>query len=286
MRQTLFLTSAVNVSVHNGLVEIVYQAEPDKKYYKSVDDIGAVIVDNHSVHLTVPVLNKFAENNVLVAFCGENHMPSSVLLDLNSHSLQTRNYRAQMKASEPLKKNIWKQIVEWKIRNQSLLLDLRLGTSNSLADYFLKVRSGDSSNREAIAAKVYWRRLLGRNFVRDRMGESPNNLLNYGYTLLRSWTARCILDAGLLPVLGVFHRSYTNSCPLADDVMEPYRPFVDRKALEMFSAGRTEVDKSVKAEFAELFYTDISYDTMTATTHSLAHIFLGESRLISYPLLG
>ena len=107
----------------------------------------------------------------------------------------------------------------------------KLGIGNDLLKiYYVNVKVGDSSNREGIAAKIYWKKLFGKNFIRDRIGDVPNNFLNYGYTLLRSFTSRAIMDAGLLPLIGIFHKNYYNSFPLADDLMEPYRPFIDENA--------------------------------------------------------
>ena len=173
--------------------------------------------------------------------------------------------------------------MEHKILNQSLLLEkLNIGVG-LLKPYYSNVKSGDTSNREGVAAKEYWKKLFGKEFIRDRIGKEPNNFLNYGYMLLRSFMTRAIMDAGLLPLVGVFHRNYYNSFPLADDLMEPYRPFVDEKAFELHSAKRMNIDKSVKQAFLQLLYDKVTYDQMISTARTLAGVYVGEGKILYYP---
>lgn len=206
-------------------------------------------------------------------------------MDLESNSLQTKSFRAQLEASVPLKKQIWKQIVEAKIRNQSSLLD-NLGYSPAyLKKYYDNVKSGDSTNREGAAAKEYWKKVFGTDFIRDRYAPAPNNLLNYGYALLRASVARALMNSGLLPSIGVFHKNYFNSFPLADDVMEPYRPFIDAKVIQLHNRGISQLDKHIKYELIELFYQSITESDLSTTTSSLSKIYCGENRYIIYPSL-
>ena len=224
-KQTIYITSAAELSVKHNQMHI--KTEQQDGCLRSFEDLAAVIVDHHSAHLTVPLINLLSQNNVRVVFCNEQHMPVTMLMDLDSNVLQAKHFRVQLEAGKPLKKQIWKQIVERKIQNQSLLLK-KIGKGDDLlAPYHTRVKSGDTTNREGIAAKIYWQNMFGKQFIRDRIGPVPNNLLNYGYALLRSAVARGIMDAGLLPTVGIFHRNYFNSFPLAEDLMEPYRPFVD-----------------------------------------------------------
>ena len=184
-----------------------------------------------------------------------------------------------------MKKQIWKQIIENKIRNQARLLD-KLGLCGSrLKPYYSNVKSGDSSNREGMAAKLYWRTLFGMEFVRDRFAPPPNNMLNYGYALLRSFAARAIMDAGLLPSIGVFHKNYYNSFPLVDDMMEPYRPFVDEKVYLLYGDGVCDIDKRCKQELLGVFYTTLNYEMLSDTAHSLAGIYSKIGNYIVYPNL-
>ena len=279
-KQTIALINPAEVSLEYNQIKIVQE---EQTYLRPIEDVRCLLVDHHSVHLTVPLLNKLTESNVAVVFCNERHVPTSMLLDLESNGMQSKYIRGQLTCQEPLKKRIWKQIVERKILNQSLLLEkLNIGIC-LLKPYYVNVKAGDTSNREGIAAKVYWKKLFGKDFIRDRIGEVPNNFLNYGYTLLRSFMSRAIMDAGLLPIVGVFHRNYYNSFPLADDLMEPYRPFVDEKAFELHSARKVEINKLVKQAFLQLLYDRVTYDELLSTARTLAGIYVGEGKMLYYP---
>ena len=282
-KQTLVFDSPSVLSVKNGLLSIV--REEREEVLKAFEDIQTILIDHHSVSLTIPLLNRLSEEQITVVFCNERHFPQSMLMDLETNSLQTKYYRKQVEASLPMKKQIWKQVVEAKIRNQSRLLNELFQCGDVLQKYYDNVKSGDSTNREGIAANCYWKKLLGKDFIRDRFGYEPNNLLNYGYALLRSAMARALMDSGLMPTLGVFHRNYFNSFPLADDMMEPYRPFVDRKVLELYLAGKREVDREFKVAMLGLFYMELKRDVLTKTTASLVNVYCQTSRVVYYPYL-
>ncbi|MBR1712338.1 MAG: type II CRISPR-associated endonuclease Cas1 [Alloprevotella sp.] len=284
-KQTLFLTSALDVSVENGLLKMKKTDEQSNPLYRSLEDIHIIIVDNHSVHFTVPSLCLLGKSHIPVVFCDERHMPITVLTELDGSSVQGKIYRAQLGVGAVKKKRLWKQVVEWKIRNQSRLLErLELG-NDPLKRYYQNVCSGDSTNREGQAAKLYWKTLFGRTFIRSRYGEAPNNLLNYGYSILRAYIARALIGSGLLPSIGINHKSYFNALPLADDIMEPYRPFIDEAVFYIFAGGVTDIDKTVKYELANIFYERISLNQLSQTTHSLAACFAGEADCIYYPLI-
>lgn len=182
-----------------------------------------------------------------------------------------------------MKKQIWKQIVEAKIRNQSLLLEKQGKGKGVLAQHYNNVKSGDSTNREAMAAKVYWKMLMGKDFVRDRWGHAPNPMLNYGYTILRAMVARSLMNAGLLPSIGVFHRNCYNAYPLADDIMEPYRPYVDQKVKELFVNGVKDICHEAKKAFLELFYSEIPANAMMLSSSTLASVYEGTDKTIVFP---
>jgi CRISPR-associated protein Cas1 len=282
-KQTLYFTNPAELSLSNGQLKI--RLSDVSEHLRPIEDIRILIVDHHSVHLTVPLLTKLSENNVSVVFCNESHIPVSMTMDLDANCRQTKFFRGQLEAALPMKKQIWKQIVEHKIRNQARLLD-KLGMDGSrLKPYYSNVRSGDSSNREGAAAKVFWRQLFGKDFVRDRFAPPPNNLLNYGYALLRSFMARAVMDAGLLPSIGVFHRNYFNAFPLVDDVVEPYRPFVDERVFALFAEGVTEIDRRCKQELLEVFYSVLNYEMFSETAHSLAGIYSHTGNYMVYPIL-
>ena len=281
-KQTIALINPADVSLEYNQIKIV---QDEHVYLRPIEDVRCLLIDHHSVHITIPLLNKLSESNVAVVFCNERHIPISMLLDLESNGMQSKYIRGQLATQEPLKKRIWKQIVERKIINQSMLLE-KLGIGKDLLKiYYANVKVGDSSNREGIAAKIYWKKLFGKIFIRDRIGDVPNNFLNYGYTLLRSFTSRAIMDAGLLPLIGIFHKNYYNSFPLADDLMEPYRPFVDEKVFELYSKKKVDIDQSVKQELLQIFYDKVSYDELLSTTRTLAGIYIGEGKVLYYPKL-
>lgn len=282
-KQTLIFDSPSELSIKNGLLSIVREGK--EEVLRAFEDIQTIMIDHHSVAMTMPLLNRLSEEQIAVIFCNEKHYPQSMLMDLEANSLQTKYFRKQVEATLPLKKQIWKQVVEAKIRNQSRLLDEKFHCGDVLLKYHTNVKSGDTTNREGVAANCYWKLLLGKSFIRDRYGKEPNNLLNYGYALLRSAMARALMDSGLMPTLGVFHRNYYDSFPLADDIMEPYRPFIDRKVSELFECGKKEVDKEVKMALIQLFYAELKRDVLTRTTASLVNVYCQNSRIVYYPCL-
>ena len=258
-----------------------------------IEDIGFVILEHQQTNITLPLLNALSDNNVAVIFCGNDFMPNAMLMNLDSNKTQGESYRAQIEASDPLKKGLWKQIVEAKIRNQAALLNKLGKDGDKLKPYYMNVKSGDSDNREGIAAKIYWNELFGANFIRSREGVEPNNMLNYGYTLLRAAVARSLMGSGLFPAFGIFHRNRYNAFPLADDIMEPYRPYVDEIVFDLYANGERELTKEVKTRLLRLLFMDTSFGKLTRpldvgltmTSASLAKCFNGIQKKITYPLL-
>lgn len=281
-KQTLYFTSKTELSILDNQLNIVTN---DHSVLRPIEDIQTIIVDHHSVSFTVPLINKLAYNNIAVVFCNEKHLPTTMLMDLNSNALQSKSFRAQLEASQPLKKQLWKQIVIAKISNQSQLLTKKGLGKNILKKYLDNVKAGDTTNREGIAAKVYWKYLFGKDFIRDRYAPPPNNMLNYGYSVLRAAIARALMNSGLLPSVGVFHKNYYNAFPLADDTMEPYRPFIDEKVADLYSCGFCDIDKQFKKEIITLFYNSLTTDILSSTTKSLADVYCGSSKIIRYPNL-
>lgn len=293
LKRTLFFTTPLDLSLRNNQLIINTRQMPEVKNSVPIEDIGVVVLENQQINITLPLLNALSDNNAAVIICGENFMPNAMLLNLDSNTTQGESYRAQIEASEPLKKGLWKQVVEMKIRNQAALLNKLGKDGDKLKPYYSNVKSGDSDNREGIAAKIYWNELFGKDFIRSREGSSPNNLLNYGYTLLRAAVARALMGSGLFPAFGIFHRNRSNAFPLADDIMEPYRPFVDEIVFDLYANGERELNKQVKADLIHLLYTDTRFDKvvrplevgLTITTASLAKCFAGDAKKLSYPQL-
>lgn len=266
---------------------------PDMQKSVPIEDIGFVILEHRQIDISLPLLNALSDNNVAVILCGDDFMPNAMLMNLDSNRTQGESFRAQIEASEPLKKGLWKQTVEAKIRNQAALLN-KLGLDgDKLKPYYANVKSGDADNREGIAAKIYWSELFGSGFVRLRDGAEPNNLLNYGYTLLRAAVARSLMGSGLFPAFGIFHRNRYNAFPLADDIMEPYRPYVDEIVYGLYADGERKLTKEVKSKLLGLLFTDTVFGKvtrpldvgLTMTTASLAKCFAGTQKKIIYPLL-
>lgn len=258
-----------------------------------IEDLGVVIIEHQMTNISIPVLNALSANNCAVVFCDSRHMPISMLFNLDSNSIQAERYRLQTDASLPLKKNLWKQIIQAKILNQSRLL-FELGLDGSkLKPYYMNVKSGDADNREGIAANIYWDSLLGKDFVRSRYGSEPNSLLNYGYAILRAGMTRAIMGSGLFPAFGIFHKNRYNAFPLSDDLMEPYRPYVDQLVIQLIHDGNEQINTQSKQLLLNVMFLDTRFKDVTrplelalsVTTASLARCLAGESKIIEYPLL-
>ncbi len=210
--------------------EQMYILEPSTKEMKGkvpVEDLGLLMLDHFQITISHQLIQKMMGNNVVVVSCDNHHLPHGIMLPLHGHTEHSDRVKDQLEASEPLKKQLWKQTVECKIENQKEVLK-RLGNYyEPMTDYQNNVKSGDITNMEGIAAQHYWKYLISLDFLRQRFGDSPNQFFNFGYSVLRSIVARAIVETGLLPVLGIFHKNKYNPYCLADDLMEPYRPFID-----------------------------------------------------------
>lgn len=293
IKRALFFSTPFCLSLRDNQMVIRTKEEPDMQRSVPIEDIGFVVLEHRQTSVSLPLLNALSENNVAVIFCNEARMPNAMLMNLDSNKTQGESYRVQIEASEPLKKGIWKQIVEAKIRNQAALLHKLGKDGDKLKPLYMNVKSGDADNREAIAAKIYWAELFGRDFVRLRDGIEPNNLLNYGYTILRAAVARSLMGSGLFPAFGIFHRNRYNSFPLADDIMEPYRPYVDETVYDIYRQGITELTPETKGRLLRLLFADTRFDRVTRpldvgltfTSASLAKCFAGKQKKLSFPML-
>ena len=258
-----------------------------------IEDIGVVIIENQMANITIPALNAMTENNCAVVFCDSRHMPASMLMNLDSNAVQAETYKFQIDASVPLKKNLWKQVVEAKIKNQANLLNEIGKDGNILKPCYSNVKSGDADNREGIAARLYWKELFGDSFNRNREGEDPNSLLNYGYSILRAGMSRAIMGSGLFPAFGLFHKNRYNAFPLADDLMEPYRPYVDQMVYQLLQCGETTLNTESKKVLLRIMFIDARFKDMTrplelalsSTTASLVKCLRGELKSLSFPIL-
>ena len=260
-----------------------------------IEDIGLVILDNRQITLTQALLSKLLANNTAVVSCDDTHHPTGLWLSLDGHSLQSQKFQAQLESSVPLRKQLWQQTVSAKIRNQAAVIAFRRQEYQILLKLAAEVKSGDSENCEAKAAVYYWKKLFPEElgFRRERYGPPPNNLLNYGYAILRALVARSLVGSGLLPTLGIHHRNQYNAYCLADDIMEPYRPYVDYVVFQLVrNNGKfLEMSPSMKRALLEIPSMDVRIDgkksplmnAVQRTSASLAKCFEGKARKILYP---
>jgi CRISPR-associated protein Cas1 len=271
--------------------------EKDSKKTVPIEDIGIVILDHQQITITQACMAALLQNNAAIITCDQTHHPTGLMLPLDGSNTQSKYFQHQIGASEPLKKQLWQQTVQTKIINQAALLKTRGIETDNMLYWAKSVRSGDPDNYEGRAAAYYWRYLFPSNleFFRRREGEPPNNLLNYGYAILRAIVARGLVSSGLLPTLGIHHRNKYNAYCLADDIMEPYRPFVDEIVLRIVENGEdfTELSPSLKAQLLSIASIDVQFGKDTSplmvglqkTTSSLSKCYEGKLRKISFPLL-
>ncbi len=292
VKRCIFIVNPSRLSVRNGQL-VIDNIESGLQKTEPVEDLGFVVVENQMVSFSVPALVALGQNKTAVVFCDGRHMPSVVSLPLESNNVQSEVYKNQIAAGTSLKKRLWKKVVECKIKNQSRLLDCLGLDGEALRPFYQNVKSGDSDNREGLAAKVYWKKLFGSGFSRDREGDGLNALLNYGYSVLRAGMARAVVGSGLLPALGLFHKNRYNAFPLADDLMEPYRPFVDQVVVSLSQDGIFDLTTESKKRllnvmFQDSHFTDLTRPlqiSMSITSSSLVKCFEGEERTILYPYL-
>jgi CRISPR-associated protein Cas1 len=264
-----------------------------------VEDIGVVVIDNKQITFTSGLMEALLENNVSVITCDSRSMPQGLMLPLEQNTTQNERFTAQIEASLPLKKQLWQQTVSAKIANQAQVLKIcRKEEIRNMLKWANEVKSGDPENLEGRAAAYYWKTLFPdiEGFTRGREGVPPNNLLNYGYAILRAVIARSLVASGLLPTLGIHHHNRYNAYCLADDIMEPYRPFVDKLVVEIINNYELkiinyELTKDMKAKLLQIPVLDVMINGQRSplmvaagqTTASLAKCYLGENRKIAYP---
>ena len=292
IKRTLFFSHAVCLSArHKQLV--IFSKETQEETLVPIEDIGFMIVENERVSLTIPLINELTDNNCALIFCNEKHLPFSMTMPLDCNEIQSQLFSAQINAKLPVKKKCWKQIVEYKIKNQGLVLKKYDLDFTRLVDFSKCVKSGDSTNMESQAARFYWDNLFGKNWCRNRFGDFPNNYLNYGYAILRAATARALVGSGLLPTLGIHHHNKYNAYCLADDLMEPYRPFIDDEVIEYISTNPDEKELGLefKKRILQVLVRDVKMGNLTRpmmvalsmTSASLANALSNESEKLKLP---
>lgn len=306
IKKTLYFGNPIYLSLRNAQL-VLRKPDADKleESFKQdaertipIEDIGVVVLDNRRITITTGAMEALLANNCAIITCDSTDLPVGLMLPLCGNTTQSERFRSQIDASLPLKKQLWQQTVRQKILNQAAVLSKNTGAIvKNMQVWANEVRSGDPDNLEARSAAYYWRNLFPTlpNFVRGREGDPPNNLLNYGYAILRACVARGLVGSGLLPTLGIHHHNRYNAYCLADDIMEPYRPFVDDLVINIMQQypDYSELTRSIKAALLTIPSLDVTLDgkrsplmiAVGQTTASLAKCFNGELRKIAYPEL-
>lgn len=283
----------LHLRIEQGWLRICRRDEPQPVGAVPLDDLGVLILDSPSTTYSHAVLSQVLLAGAAIIPCGPNHLPCGAWLPQN-HTLQTQRMAAQAAAPLPLRKQLWKQLVQSKLVNQANVLPPEHHARGRLLSLPAEVRSGDPANVEAQGAKLYWAVLFeGFDFHRDPDGEAPNNLLNYGYAVVRAAVARAICGAGLHPSLGLQHSNRNNPFCLADDLMEPLRPMVDRSVLSLVRAGKKELDRAAKENLLSLLTADIEVGDarsplmvgLARIASSLVDCYEGASRRLELPRL-
>lgn len=296
IKRTLFFGNPAYLSTRNEQLVVNFPAEEKAEVTIPIEDLGYIVLEDPQITITNGLLMKLVQNKTAVITCDKQHLPCSFLQPLVGHTEQTERIRHQLEASLPLKKNLWQQTVQVKIENQAAHLRGRNKNELKLKRWASEVKSGDGENHEAYAAAYYFQNIysdLVPDFSRNQKGIAPNNLLNYGYAILRAVVARALVSSGMLPSVGIFHRNKYNAFCLADDIMEPYRIYVDAVVYEILETGANveELTTTIKSQLLTIPALDVLIDDkwsplMTAvsrTTNSLHDCFKGESRKILYP---
>ncbi|MGB8226913.1 MAG: type II CRISPR-associated endonuclease Cas1 [Sedimentisphaerales bacterium] len=315
--------SRERTSLSIKLSQLIIRQDGQEEKTIPCEDIGVLLVDNQATNYTHCVFTELLKCGAAVVLCDNNHLPSGMLLPIEANTIQTERYAKQINAKEPLKKKLWQQIVRAKIKHQAKLVKDNTQIYKALSALLSHVRSGDPSNIEARASKLFWNAYIqsmsgtvilneprhsdgganltntGRDFLsefkRDSEGKPPNNLLNYGYMVMRAAVARAICSAGLLPSVGLHHRNKYNAFCLADDLVEPFRGFVEAKVREIIKSGEDyeELTQAIKARLLETLYEEVEISDykgplmvgLHRTAASLVRCFCGEQKEIELPVI-
>jgi CRISPR-associated protein Cas1 len=260
-----------------------------------IEDIGALILEHSAISLTQPLIIECQKNNVAIIFCDEKHLPYSTILPIaEGNNLHNKILKQQINISEPTRKNLWKQIIAQKINNQANTLQQFNKPFTRLTKLASEVKSGDSANCEGLAAQYYWKALFGKGFTRDQNADGINAVLNYGYSIIRAMIARSIVTAGLHPTIGLFHHNQYNALCLADDLMEPLRPWVDCIAYKLYQQDKNiKISKEIKIPFLSLVSQNVKLNKkqmpMMVSMHylmaDLKRNFTKDTLKLTYPSL-
>lgn len=297
IKRTLYFGNPAYLKLANENLVVTYPDTGEEKK-ATIEDIGIVMLDHSQITLSQPLLNALLQNNVAVLTCDAKHMPLGLWLNLNGNYTQQEHWHNQIAVTDAHKKRLWKQIIQQKIRNQAALIAARYGDVQNMMHWADSVQKGDPTNLEGRAAAYYWKTLFVdyiSGFKRGRYEADPNHLLNYGYAILRAVVARSLVASGLLPSFGIHHRNSYNAYCLADDVMEPYRPYVDSLVLQLVQEGlaQEELTTAVKQRLLQIPVADVEINkrlsplmnAVQQTTASLYQCYIGERKTLKLPHL-
>ncbi len=296
IKRTLYFGNPAQLRKKDMQLQIDLVGDTEKQIVTiPIEDIGVVVLDHPQIMLSQALIAALNENNVTIINCDAKHLPLGLMLPMFSHHAFTERMYQQIESSLPLRKNLWQQTVIAKIKNQAAVMRLA-GFDDAKMKYFASiVKSGDAENVEGRAAAWYWQHLFGeeRDFSRDRFGDSPNPMLNYGYAILMAIVARGLVSSGLLPAVGIHHRNKYNPWCLASDIMEPYRPYIDKLVFELWKKypAADVLTPEIKKQLLQVPALDVLIDGkmsplmvgLQRTTASLSACFEGTSRKLLYP---
>ena len=297
IKRTISIGKPCRISLERKQVTFWF-IEEEKEHKIPAEDIGVFVLDHPQISITHACMNALISNNAAILWCDEKHLPNGLVLPMRQNHVFTEKLQHQLNASQPLKKQLWKQNIKAKIGNQAAVLEVLEKPNEALLHMQKDVKSGDVMNLEARAARWYWKELFSEiaSFTRGRYEDSPNNLLNYGYAVLRAVVARALVASGCLPAVGIFHRNKYNAFCLADDMMESYRPFVDLLVIDIVREHGElpeNLEKEHKAALLQIPIIDVILEGKTSplmiaaqrTSASLMRCFEGESKKLLLPQL-
>lgn len=293
--RSIYIGNPAYLKLKDKQLKVIDPETKEEKGSVPIEDIGLVMLDHYQITLSHQLIQELMKNNVILISCDERHLPLAGMLPFSGNTLFSERVKAQIEASEPLKKQLWKQTIECKILNQLKVLEQLGKYATPMYEYLKNVKSGDTTNMEGIAAQHYWKHLIEGDFLRDRFGDGPNPFFNFGYGVLLSIIARALVETGLLLVLGIFHRNKYNPYCLASDIMEPYRPIVDLLVMKWLQLPpeKQSLDKESKTFLLQIATQDVNIEKLVRplmvgvkmTASSLLKCYTGEKRQISYPEL-
>lgn len=292
IKQTVEIsTEAVHLASRQG--QLIFRRKGKADCRTPCEDLGVVVVDHPQTTYTHQALSDIAASDAVLVICGDNHLPIALMLPLTNHSQVVWRVNQQIDLQKPIRKQLWRQLVAAKIRNQAGNLPSEMPAKSALLAMAKRVKSGDPDNLEAQAARVYWANWLGSvEFRRDQDQDGINSFLNYGYAIIRAAIARAIVAAGLMPCLGLHHCNRSNHFCLADDLVEPWRPFVDDRVREMSRTGYDTLNQPAKAELLRILEMTVRLNgeagpllvSMQKFIGSLVRCYNGESKKLEVPV--